>query len=181
MTNPQVPPDQGEPTFNIEQAKIVSYIPTKVWIESGMGGERYVMRQYEGYPAFEYARFGYDYSHTSNSGTMADATRLALALGATEPIEHKSRGFESLGKWVKKEDYDALQAKLDEANLLALSLQGQIVEMMAQPTEAWLIEYQIPSRIGKSKYAHTHNPISDYRKIDPNATVTELIPRVSPL
>lgn len=36
---------------------------------------------------FVYARFGYDYAYTSNAGTWDAAKKLALSLGATEPIE----------------------------------------------------------------------------------------------
>jgi len=75
----------------------------------------------------------------------------------------------------------ALQAKLDEANLLALSLQGQIVTMMAQPTEGWLIKYTSQITKGPERLVFQHNAIADYRQFDPNATVTELIPRVNPL
>jgi len=82
---------------------------------------------------------------------------------------------------VYRSERDALQAKLDEANLLALSLQGQIVEMMAQPTEAWLIKYESRLCGGTIKIAHRHNAIADYLQFDPAATVTELIQRVSPM
>lgn len=63
--------------MEIQQVQLVKIMPTKVWIESGMCGERVVMMQHEGCDAFEYATFGYDYRYTSNAGTMAAATALA--------------------------------------------------------------------------------------------------------
>jgi len=78
---------------------------------------------------------------------------------------------------VYRSERDALQAKLDEANLLALSLQGQIVEMMAQPT----IGYAIRDGKGRLIAIYSYNAIEAHKEIDPDATVTELIPRVSPL
>ena len=72
-------------------AKIVSIAPSKIWIESGIFGERAVMIQHEGCEPFEYALFAYDYRYTSNSGTWEAARRVALSLGATEPVEHRNR------------------------------------------------------------------------------------------
>lgn len=73
------------------KATLVKVLPTKVWIESGMLGERVVVLQHEGCDPFDYAVFRYDYRYTSNSGTLNAAESLALDLGATEPIEHRYR------------------------------------------------------------------------------------------
>ena len=70
---------------------IVQILPTRIWIESGMCGERVVVMQHEGMHPFDYAIFNYDYAYTSNSGTHAAAESLAISLGAVEPIEHKAR------------------------------------------------------------------------------------------
>lgn len=85
----------------LKTVEIVEILPTKVWIESDICGGRHVMRQHQGYEPFTYATFHYDYSHTSNSQTWADAKQVALAVGATEPVEQRQRGFpapESLEK-----------------------------------------------------------------------------------
>jgi hypothetical protein len=77
--------------MEIQQATIVKILPTAIWIESDIMGGRSVMLQHQGCEPFEYARFGYDYRYTSNSGTIEAAKQLAIQLGATEPIEHRSR------------------------------------------------------------------------------------------
>jgi hypothetical protein len=73
------------------EAKIEKIFPTKIWIESGMMGERAVMMQHEGCEPFEYAVFNYNYAYTSNSGTHAAAESLARSLGCGEVIEHRLR------------------------------------------------------------------------------------------
>jgi hypothetical protein len=70
-------------------AQVVHVYPTAIWIESGWCGERRVMLQHEGCEPFAYATFGYDYRYTSNASTWEAARRVALSLGATEPIEQK--------------------------------------------------------------------------------------------
>lgn len=79
--------------MEIQQATIVKVLPTQIWVESDMLGGRHVVLQHEGCEAFTYASFHYDYSYTSNSGTWDAAHSLALALGATEPVENKQRPF----------------------------------------------------------------------------------------
>jgi len=77
----------------ILKGKIVEILPTKIWIENDLFGGRHVMLQHEGCHSFTYASFGYDYAYTSNSTTFEMAKNLALSLGATEPVEQKTRGF----------------------------------------------------------------------------------------
>ena len=77
-------------------ATVVRYLPAKIWVESGVMGERVVVVQHEGCEAFDYAVFNYDYRYTSNSGTWEAAHRLAVALGAAEPVETRQRSFEFL-------------------------------------------------------------------------------------
>lgn len=79
--------------FDLKTVEVVSVSPTRIWIESGLCGERAVMVQHEGCEPFEYAVFGYDYRYTSNAGTWAAANSLAIALGAKEPVEQRQRGF----------------------------------------------------------------------------------------
>lgn len=69
----------------------VTFLPTRIWIESGLTGERVVVVQHEGYEPFNYATFPYDHRYTSNAGTRDAARSLALALGAVEPIEERQR------------------------------------------------------------------------------------------
>lgn len=79
----------------IEQATIVKVFDRKVWIESDLLGSKHVVVQHDdgNSPPFTYATFRYHYLYTSNSGTMACAEALARELGATDPIEHRSRGL----------------------------------------------------------------------------------------
>ena len=79
--------------MNIGTATLVEILPTAIWIESDMLGSRHVVLQHQGHEPFTYASFHYDYRYTSNSGTYSAAEQLALALGATKPIEHRQRPF----------------------------------------------------------------------------------------
>ena len=74
----------------VKVAHVVTVYPTAIWIESGWCGERRVMLQHEGCEPFAYATFGYDYRYTSNAGTFEVARKVALDLGATEPIEQRT-------------------------------------------------------------------------------------------
>ena len=75
------------------QSEIVSVelIPRSIWIESDLFGGRHVVCQDEGYLPFTYASFHYNYAFTCNAGTWAEATKLAMSLGAVEPVEERSR------------------------------------------------------------------------------------------
>lgn len=78
----------------VPTVKVVEILPTKVWIESDMMGARHVVMHHQGYgEPFTYASFHYDYAYTSNGGTWDAAHRLALDLGATEPVEQRQRDF----------------------------------------------------------------------------------------
>lgn len=89
---------------------LVEILPTKIWVESDIMGARHVVLQHEGLEPFTYASFYYDYAYTSNSGTHAAVESLAKALGATEPIEHRSRELE----WPTIESAQAQIAELQE-------------------------------------------------------------------
>ena len=74
---------------------VVGMLPISIWIEKGMTGEHHVVVHHQGVgKPFTYATFYYDYAYTSNTGTRDAAHRLALALGAQEPIETRTRRFE---------------------------------------------------------------------------------------
>jgi uncharacterized small protein (DUF1192 family) len=78
----------------VPTAELVEILPTKVWIESDMLGARHVVMHHQGFGnPFTYASFYYDYAYTSNAGTWEAANRLALALGATEPVEQRQHEF----------------------------------------------------------------------------------------
>lgn len=76
----------------VPTVKVLRILPTRVWIESDMMGSRHVVVQHQGSEApFTFASFHYDYAYTSNAGTWEAARRLALSLGATEPVEQRLR------------------------------------------------------------------------------------------
>ena len=82
--------ESGETTEGLPIVQIVKVYPTAIWIESDMMGARHVMMQHEGCDVFAYASFHYDYRYTSNGGTWDAANRLAVSLGAPEPVEQRA-------------------------------------------------------------------------------------------
>jgi len=97
----------------IQTGTIVAIAKTSVWCENGIAGERFVVVQHEGCDPFDYAVFNYDYRYTNNSSTIRDATNLAKALGATEPVEFRPRREEFCPL-----DADGLRAIIDQCNEL---------------------------------------------------------------
>jgi len=81
-------------------ATVVHVYKTKVWIEDDIMGSRHVMLQHETCEPFTYCTFHYNWAYTSNAGTHAAATAMALSLGATEPVEHRIREL----KWTKQDE-----------------------------------------------------------------------------
>jgi hypothetical protein len=100
--------------MNIEKATIVEILPTKIWIENDLFGGRHVMMQHQGCHEFQYCSFGYDYAYTSNAGTHSAAIEMAKALGATEPIEQKTRDLKMLTKEQLINEISACQKLLKE-------------------------------------------------------------------
>ncbi len=97
----------------VPTVKVVEILPTKVWIESDMMGARHVVTHHQGYgEPFTYASFHYDYAYTSNAGTWEAANRLALALGATEPVEQRQRDFHMPTADELREQIKGMQAAL---------------------------------------------------------------------
>jgi hypothetical protein len=97
----------------VPNATVVEILPKKVWIESDMMGARHVVMHHQGYgEPFTYASFHYDYAYTSNSGTWDAAHSLALALGATEPVEQRQRDFHFPTAAELREQIEGLQAAL---------------------------------------------------------------------
>jgi hypothetical protein len=84
---------------------VVEMRPTKVWVESDMMGARHVVLHHEGHgEPFTYASFNYNYAYTSNSVTWYAANRLAIELGATEPVDQRQRVLQ----WPKAEEQEAI-------------------------------------------------------------------------
>lgn len=83
----------------MQTVTLVEILPTRIWIEDGICGERVVCLQHEGCEPFDYAVFNYSYAYTCNAGTWEAARNLALSLGATEPIERRHRGFPPFRWW----------------------------------------------------------------------------------
>ena len=75
----------------IQEAKIVKVYGKSIWVESDLLGAKHVMVKHEDCEPFEYCSFHYDYSHTDNATTRRLAEKIALMLGATDPVEHKHR------------------------------------------------------------------------------------------
>lgn len=92
--------------------KIVHIAPTEVWIENDFFGGRHVMMQHEGCEPFTYCSFHYNYTYTSNSGTLSAATEMALKLGAVEPIQIRSRKVERPSIEKVQKDIEGLQKLL---------------------------------------------------------------------
>lgn len=106
---------EPEPAGPTEDAPIVIEVyPAKVWIESDFNGARHVMVQHQAHnQPFKYASFFYNYAYTDNAGTWKAAERLALALGAAEPVEHRTV---PLGEQIK--------ALCDSGEIPAISILG---------------------------------------------------------
>ena len=97
----------------VPNATVVEILPRKVWIESDLMGARHVVMHHQGYgEPFTYASFHYDYAYTSNSGTWDAAHSLALALGATEPVEQRVRDFHLPTAAEVRKQIEGLQAAL---------------------------------------------------------------------
>ncbi|WP_299197003.1 hypothetical protein [uncultured Amphritea sp.] len=79
----------------VMKAKAIKVFERKVWVESDFMGDKHVMIQHQDGKSdpFCYCSFHYDYAYTSNSTIRQTAENMAIALGATEPVEHKSRPF----------------------------------------------------------------------------------------
>lgn len=99
----------------IRHATIVEVYKTNVWIESDLFGARHVVVQHKGCDPFTYASFHYDYRYTDNAGTLAAATDLALQLGATEPIDRRSRELKFPNAEEIKRQIKELEPLLDSA------------------------------------------------------------------
>lgn len=85
-------PGQDGPTpSGIKLATLHRIAATGIWIESNVLGECIVVVQHEGCDPFDYATFGHDHRYTSNSIVRDQARRLALSLGAREPVMERFR------------------------------------------------------------------------------------------
>ena len=98
--------------MKLEETKIVRIYKTDVWVENDMCGSQHVVVQHENCETFTYASFHYDYRYTVNSGIYNAANRLAVELGATEPVVHKSRPMHDPSIEEIKSQIEAMQLLL---------------------------------------------------------------------
>lgn len=72
----------------METVEIVKVYDKKVWLENDFSGDIHVMVQHQapGSEPFCYCSFHYHYGYTDNSSIKRAAERMALSLGATEPV-----------------------------------------------------------------------------------------------
>ena len=77
----------------VEQVKIEKVFERKVWVESDILGAKHVMIQHDDgeHEPFTYCTFHYGYGYTDNSSVWRSAEKMAIALGAKDPVEQKSR------------------------------------------------------------------------------------------
>lgn len=76
-------------------ANVVKVYDKKIWIESDFLGDKHVMMQHQDGASepFEYCTFRYDHRYTCNSMIWDAAEKIAIAMGASEPVERKTREF----------------------------------------------------------------------------------------
>lgn len=79
----------------METVEVLKIYANDVWVESDFCGGKHVMIQSQmpGTEPFCYCSFNYDYAYTSNASIRHAASSMALALGATEPVEFRERGL----------------------------------------------------------------------------------------
>lgn len=70
----------------IKTAKITNVFKTEIWIENHFIGSKSVMIQHEGCEPFCYCTFNYNYQYTDNSSIKRAAEKMAISLGAKEPV-----------------------------------------------------------------------------------------------
>jgi hypothetical protein len=82
------------------KANVVKMFDRKVWVESDIMGDKHVMVQHQDGESepFCYCSFHYDSAYTSNITIRQAAENMAIAIGASEPVEHKPRPFNVLGE-----------------------------------------------------------------------------------
>jgi hypothetical protein len=81
--------------MTIQVVTLVREYKNRVWIEDDLLGDRHVMIQSDapGSSAECYATFHYAYPYANNSSTLAKAEECAISLGATSPVERRTRGI----------------------------------------------------------------------------------------
>ena len=77
----------------METVEVVKVYGNTVWVESDFFGSKHVMVQSEASGAEPccYCSFNYCYGHTDNRSVHEAALRMAVSLGATEPVEFRQR------------------------------------------------------------------------------------------
>jgi hypothetical protein len=79
----------------MEMVEVVKVYGQTVWVESDFFGSKHVMVQSDapGTEPFCYCSFHYGYGYTDNRSVHEAAQRMAVSLGATEPVEFRQREF----------------------------------------------------------------------------------------
>lgn len=77
----------------LKTAEIVKVYEIKVWVEGDVMGGKHVMVQYQapGEEPFCYCSFRYNYAYTDNASIRSAAEKMAISLGASQPVEFRSR------------------------------------------------------------------------------------------
>jgi hypothetical protein len=77
----------------VETVEVVHVYERTVWVEADFFGNKHVMvhHQAPGEEPFCYCTFFYDCKHTDNASIRRAAGRMAVALGAVEPVEIRNR------------------------------------------------------------------------------------------
>lgn len=84
----------------VEVTKVVKVFEREIWIESDIMGSKHVMIQHmDGEsPPIKYCTFFYNYAITSNGAIREAAERMAISLGAKEPVEYRQHDMSDLMK-----------------------------------------------------------------------------------
>lgn len=79
----------------MKTAEIVKIYEKKIWIEGDFFGNKHVMIQHQDGESepFTYCTFNYDHRYTCNSIILDSAEKMAIDLGASEPVERQTREF----------------------------------------------------------------------------------------
>lgn len=80
----------------IDVVEVKEVASRDIWIEDDIFGNKHVMIRHniDGFEPVTYCTFFYDHRYTSNSSIRQNAINMAVALGASEPIEFKTRPFD---------------------------------------------------------------------------------------
>lgn len=86
---------EADNTKELDTVEVAKVFKKKVWVEGDFMGDKHVMVQHQaaGCEPFCYCSFFYDYGYTDNATIRRAAEKMALALGAQEPVEFRERAL----------------------------------------------------------------------------------------